>query len=171
VAEGRFREDLYYRLAVLPVEVPALRDRIDDLPLLIGHFLERARRLRGTRVEGVAPEALRRLADHAWPGNVRELESLIERLALLVGEGEIDVPDLPESIRPESPIRSFAPRLPASGLDFNDVVTRFENDLIAQALEQTHWNKNRAAQLLGLNRTTLIEKIKKRGLKPSVPPR
>ncbi|MBK7947751.1 MAG: sigma-54-dependent Fis family transcriptional regulator [Deltaproteobacteria bacterium] len=166
IAEGRFREDLFYRLNVLPIEVPPLRERIEDLPLLVHHFLDHAQKERGSRVTGFSDDALQRLMDHDWPGNVRELENLIERLTVLVGEGEIDVPDLPDSIRAEPALRTWAPRVPSTGLDFNDVVTRFENDLIQQALEQTGWNKNRAAQRLRLNRTTLLEKIKKRGLVP-----
>ena len=167
IEQGRFREDLYYRLNVLPIEVPALRDRIDDLPLLIHHFLDLARQERGSRIEGVSDEAMQRLMDYHWPGNVRELENLTERLTVLVGVGEIDVEDLPDHIRAEPTLQPWAPRIPSTGIDFNAVVGRFESDLIEQALEHTHWNKNRAAGLLGLNRTTLIEKIKKRGITPA----
>lgn len=167
IEQGRFREDLYYRLNVLPIEVPALRDRIDDLPLLIHHFLDLARQERGSRIEGVSDEAMQRLMDYHWPGNVRELENLTERLTVLVDVGEIDVEDLPDHIRAEPTLQPWAPRIPSTGIDFNAVVGRFESDLIEQALEHTHWNKNRAAGLLGLNRTTLIEKIKKRGITPA----
>ena len=109
--------------------------------------------------------ALDRVCEHAWPGNVRELENLIERLVILRGGGEIQVDELPPAFKqkPATP-RPDAPRIPSGGLAFNEVVDSFEADLILQALEQTHWNKNRAAQLLGLNRTTLIEKIKKKRL-------
>jgi DNA-binding NtrC family response regulator len=162
IAEKRFREDLFYRLNVLPIEVPPLRDRAEDLPLLIHHFLDLARQERNSRVQAVTDEAMQRLMDYDWPGNVRELENLTERLTVLVDEGEIDVDDLPAQVRAEPTTQAWAPRLPSTGLDFNAVVGRFETDLIEQALEHTHWNKNRAAQLLGLNRTTLIEKIKKR---------
>ena len=167
IRERRFREDLYYRLNVLPIEVPALRERSEDIPLLVHHFLDVARLERGSRVEGVADEAIQRLIDYDWPGNVRELENLMERLTVLVGEGEIEVEDLPSHIRAEPGPQAWAPRIPSTGLDWNSVVGRFESDLIEQALELTHWNKNRAAQLLGLNRTTLIEKIKKRGITPN----
>ncbi len=166
IEQRRFREDLFYRLNVLPIEVPALRERIDDLPLLIHHFLDLARQERGCRVQAVTDDAIQRLMDYPWPGNVRELENLIERLTVLVGEGEIGVEDLPPHVRAEPMPQSWAPRVPSTGLDFNAVVGSVEADLIEQALEQTHWNKNRAAQLLGLNRTTLIEKIKKRGIVP-----
>ena len=164
IKQGRFREDLYYRLNVLPIEVPALRDRIEDLPLLIHHFLDLARQERNARIEGVSDEAMQRLMDYDWPGNVRELENLTERLTVLVGVGEIEIEDLPEHIRAEPITQPWAPRVPSTGIEFNTVVARFESDLIEQALEHTHWNKNRAAGLLGLNRTTLIEKIKKRGI-------
>jgi DNA-binding NtrC family response regulator len=158
----QFREDLYYRLNVLPIEVPSLRERVDDLPLLVHHFLDLARHERNSRVQAFTDEAMQRLMDYDWPGNVRELENLIERLTVLVEDGDIDVQELPAHIRAEPLAQGWAPRLPSTGLDFNSVVGRFETDLIEQALEHTHWNKNRAAQLLGLNRTTLIEKIKKR---------
>ena len=104
---------------------------------------------------------------HEWPGNVRELENLMERLVVLKGEGEIDVEDLPSHLQ-EARGRPLpaAPAIPEAGLSFHDVVGQFEADLIAQALEKTHWNKNQAAQLLHMNRTTLLEKIKKKGLQP-----
>jgi DNA-binding NtrC family response regulator len=166
ILEGRFREDLFYRLNVLPVEVPALRDRIEDIPLLVHHFLDLARLERGSRIQGVSDEAMQQLMDYHWPGNVRELENVTERMTVLVGEGDIELEDLPAQIQAEPIIQQWVPRVPSSGLDFNAVVGQFEKELIQQALNHTHWNKNRAAGLLGLNRTTLIEKIKKRGLSP-----
>jgi DNA-binding NtrC family response regulator len=166
ILEGRFREDLFYRLNVLPIEVPALRDRIEDIPLLVHHFLDLARLERGSRIQGVSDEAMQQLMDYHWPGNVRELENVTERMTVLVGEGDIELEDLPAQIQAEPNIQQWAPRVPSSGLDFNAVVGQFESELIQQALDHTHWNKNQAAGLLGLNRTTLIEKIKKRGLSP-----
>jgi DNA-binding NtrC family response regulator len=150
----------------LPVEVPALRERIEDLPLLVHHFLDIARLERGSRIQGVTDEAMQRLMEYHWPGNVRELENLTERLTVLVSEGDIELEDLPAQVLVEPTIQTWAPRVPPSGLDFNAVVGRFESELIEQALDHTHWNKNRAAGLLGLNRTTLLEKIKKRGITP-----
>jgi DNA-binding NtrC family response regulator len=167
IREKRFREDLYYRLNVIPIEVPPLRERREDVPLLIRHFLDTLNAEKGRGVTGFEEQALERVLAHDWPGNVRELENLIERLVILRGEGEIRLEDLPppfNSVR--SPLRTDAPRIPSTGIPFNDVVDRFETDLILQALEQTHWNKQRAAQILGLNRTTLLEKIKKKGLEP-----
>ncbi len=166
IEEKRFREDLFYRLNVIPIQVPPLRERREDVPLLAHHFLERCAANLGASPCRLSEEALESLARHAWPGNVRELENLIERLVVMRGEGEIGVEHLPEELRrlPRSP--DGQPRVSEAGLSFNEVVDRFEADLILQALEQTHWNKNQAAQLLGLNRTTLIEKIKKKGLTP-----
>jgi len=166
IREKRFREDLYYRLNVIPIEIPSLRERREDIPLLVQHFLDAMNRekTRGAAIT-LSQAALDGICEHDWPGNVRELENLIERLVILRGEGEIEVEDLPPAFRQgPSTLRPGAPRIPAGGLAFNEVVDRFEADLILQALEQTHWNKNRAARLLGLNRTTLIEKIKKKRL-------
>jgi len=164
IREGRFREDLYYRLNVIPIEVPPLRQRPDDIPLLVQHFLDVMHQERGTRVDSISEEALALLCRHDWPGNVRELENLIERLSVLRGEGEIRIEDLPANLRGHKAAPLAAPSVPETGLDFREVVDRFESELIRQALEQTQGNKNRAAQLLGLNRTTLLEKIKKKGL-------
>ena len=165
-----FREDLYYRLNVIPIEVPPLRRRKEDIPLLLNHFLERLNQEKGRSVEGFTPAAIERLAEHDWPGNVRELENLVERLVVLRGRGVIDVGDLPPAYRraaegADLPVPTVGP----GGVPFNEVIDRIESNLILQALEQTHWNKNRAAQLLGLNRTTLIEKIKKKKLEPQPP--
>jgi len=164
IRERRFREDLYYRLNVIPIEVPPLRERREDIPLLVKHFLECASRDRTRPMPSLSAEVQERLLAHSWPGNVRELENVIERLVVLSGEGEIGVADLPASLGRAAPPSPAAPHLPPTGLNFRDVVEDFETHLIVQALEQTHWNKNRAAQLLGMNRTTLLEKIKKKGL-------
>jgi DNA-binding NtrC family response regulator len=164
IRESRFREDLYYRLNVIPIEVPPLRQRPDDVPLLAQHFLDVMHQERGTRVDSISEEAMALLCRHDWPGNVRELENLIERLSVLRGEGEIRPEDLPASLRSPSAPALAAPSIPESGVDFRDLVDHFESDLIRQALELTQGNKNRAAQLLNLNRTTLLEKMKKKGL-------
>ncbi len=165
IRERRFREDLYFRLNVIPIEVPPLRDRQEDIPLLAHHFLEIASREGGERVSGICPAAMERMCAYRWPGNVRELENLMLRLTVL-GEGEIGEKDLPAAFHQPSPPSVSPPRIPPAGLNFRDVVDDYEADLILQALQQTQWNKNRAARLLGLNRTTLLEKIKKKGLDP-----
>jgi DNA-binding NtrC family response regulator len=164
IRDRRFREDLFYRLNVIPVEVPPLRERPEDIPLLAQHFLEVASQAKVKRVDSISREAVELLCGYSWPGNVRELENLMERLVVLCSEGEIGVQDLPEPLRRQEPPTVSVPQLPPTGLSFRDVVDGFETDLILQALEQTHWNKNQAARLLGLNRTTLLEKIKKKGL-------
>jgi DNA-binding NtrC family response regulator len=164
IQESRFREDLYYRLNVIPIEVPPLRERREDIPLLARYFLDVMNHERDAKIDSIGKDAIERLCDYDWPGNVRELENLIERLTILRGEGEIRATDLPESFRTMGARELRVPQVSPSGIAFRDVVDRFEADLILQALDQTHWNKNKAAQLLGLNRTTLIEKIKKKGL-------
>jgi DNA-binding NtrC family response regulator len=169
IREKRFREDLYFRLNVIPIETPPLRERREDVPLLVHHFLDRLNldRLSRGRAKpiGVTDAALERLTLHDWPGNVRELENLIERLVILKGEGDLDVDDLPRALREGPAEPAFrAPTVPTNGLSFNDTVRRLETELIRQALELTHGNKNRAAQMIQLNRTTLIEKMKKLGL-------
>jgi DNA-binding NtrC family response regulator len=164
IRERRFREDLFYRLNVIPIEAPPLRQRREDIPLLVRHFLERSSRARGRAPAGIANEALELLCTHDWPGNVRELENLIERLVTLGDEREIAAADLPANLRRASAPVLGALRVPATGLSFRDVVEEVEEQLIREALEHTHGNKNRAAQLLGLNRTTLLEKIKRRAL-------
>jgi transcriptional regulator with GAF, ATPase, and Fis domain len=164
IRESRFREDLYYRLNVIPIEVPPLRDRYEDIPLLAQYFLDVMNHERGAKIDSIAEDAIQRMCAYDWPGNVRELENLIERLTVLRGEGEIRVADLPEAFHECGAPELHVPQVSSSGIAYREVVDRFETDLILQALERTHWNKNKAAQLLGLNRTTLIEKIKKKGL-------
>lgn len=177
VKEGRFREDLYYRLNVIPIHIPPLRERKNDIPLLFHYFMDIFNEGKKEKLTGVTPEAMNLLLDYSWPGNIRELENLVERLAILKGNGLIDVQDLPDKYRGTttslthgagaSPFLSTSPELTPDGLDFNSAVDAFENALILRALEKTGWNRNQAALLLRLNRTTLVEKIKKKGLAPS----
>lgn len=170
IAAGSFRADLYYRLNVIPIEIPPLRSRREDIPLLVDHFVEKLARERGLRVESVTPGTMKRLCEYPWPGNIRELENLISRLAILSSHGVICEGDLPEAIRcakpapGDGPIPPFPPS--EENLCFRDVVDRFESELILRALEQTSWNKTRAAQVLGVNRTTLLEMIQRKGLSP-----
>mgnify|MGYP000894230534 CR=1 FL=1 len=244
---GRFREDLYYRLNVIPVHIPRLRDRAEDVQLLVEHFVRRFNAEKSRRVTGVTRAALRALVAYEWPGNVREVENLVERMVILKSSGMIDVLDFPEKFRRRSLseieyddlmnsrkvahqsaaqipfnetgfeeetgeedmkisgttftkgvieqnanqarpnanpagteslaggplsidqiLQLMAERFgfPNEGLDFNSVVDQFENILILHALERTGWNRNRAAGLLRLNRTTLVEKLKKKQLVP-----
>lgn len=259
VKKGGFREDLFYRLNVIPVHIPSLRERPEDIELLVTHFVRRFNHEKSRNVTGVTRASLRALAAYAWPGNIRELENLMERMVILKSSGMIDVLDFPEKYRrltlseieyedlmrgatrietpsqviqsqkqvssvretqmsikqgEEHNMRPFGftnstiqsnigegqssvPAqgassgemitiegqgnlnieqilhfmadnfvFPNEGLDFNSVVDQFENILILMALERTGWNRNRAAQLLRLNRTTLVEKLKKKQLTP-----
>jgi DNA-binding NtrC family response regulator len=165
VAEGKFREDLYYRLNVIPVKLPPLRDRKEDIPLLVQHFLDRfCRELNPPRpVMTVSQQAMRRLMAYGWPGNVRQLENALERgVALSAGRTQIELADLPPDVQElgETPT-SGAFALPEDGIDFQEYVGSVERELIRQSLERTGGNKGRAAQLLNLKRTTLVEKLKR----------
>ncbi len=167
VTARRFREDLYYRLNVIHVDLPALRNRIGDVEVLAHHFLATcAARAGRNDVVSFAPDALAALAAHPWPGNVRSLENTIERAVLLCAGPLVTVSDLPERIRRITDVNPAANQaaLPDSGIDLRAAVEEYENRLIVQALERTGRNKNRAAQLLGLNRTTLVEMLKRKGL-------
>jgi DNA-binding NtrC family response regulator len=162
VAKNQFREDLFYRLNVIPIHIPPLRERRSDLPLLMAHFIERFNAEKKRHLEGITPEALGILQRYSWPGNVRELENLIERIAILKGSGVITPHDLPEKLT-QSFINGPVPDvdIPNSGLDFDDAVQAFEKQLLTKALERTRGVKSKAAELLHMNRTTLVEKVKK----------
>ena len=160
---GTFREDLYYRLNVIHLTVPALRERQEDVPILVHHFLARAKEKLGrTNVGGVSRAAAQLLAEYHWPGNVRELENTIERAVLLCNTDQIEPRDLPQRVLGLGTEKRIAARLPDSGIDLRNAVETFENQLIRQALERTAWNKKQAANLLGLNRTTLVEMLKRK---------
>lgn len=168
VAAGKFREDLFYRLNVIPVSLPALRERKSDIALLFAHFMDHFNKTKTRKLTGVSVEAMASLMNYGWPGNIRELENLVERLAILKGSGQIEVADLPLKYKSQSQstLSENVFEMPDLGMDFNTAVDHFENQLILRALEKTGWNRNQAALLLRLNRTTLVEKIKKKGLRP-----
>jgi len=168
IEEKKFRMDLYYRLNVIQIQLPPLRDRVEDIPGLCEHFLNAFnQRLRGN-ITGFDEEAMDYLKGRSWPGNVRELENLIERLVILKGEGPIGLSDVKERCMDEGlDVSAQTVSLPSEGICFRTAVSRYENQLITQALQRTHGNKNKAADLLRLNRTTLVEKIKRRRLAPS----
>jgi DNA-binding NtrC family response regulator len=150
---------------VIPIVVPPLRERRDDIPLLAQHFLNIANEGRGDQGIGFPDEVMERLAGYDWPGNVRELENLVERLVTLCSGRGIVAGDLPTALQASNPPPPTAPQIPPQGLNFREVVDQFESDLILQALEITQGNKNRAAQLIRMNRTTMLEKMKKKGVK------
>jgi DNA-binding NtrC family response regulator len=173
VAEGSFREDLYYRLAVIPVHMPPLREHKDDVPLLVQHFLNKyGADLARDRDPGqplpalsISQEALRHMMSHSWPGNVRELENALERaVALTGGRRQIDVKDLPPSVLAAG--ASIAPidvAIPEEGFDLPGYIEKLEREVIGRALDKTGGNKGAAARLLNLKRTTLVEKLKRMG--------
>ncbi len=164
LAAGTFREDLYYRLSVIHLPVPALRNRREDIPALAEHFLEMAGERIGRPDVTISRAAVQLLVDWDWPGNVRELENAIERAAILCRSSVIEPHDLPARVRGLSTNRTISPELPDGGLELRAAVEAFENELIRQALERTGGNKNQAARLLGLNRTTLVEMLKRKRL-------
>lgn len=166
VADGKFREDLYYRLNVIPIEVPALRDHRSDIPSLVDGFIERHNKRIGRSVSRIDADVLECLEQHDWPGNVRELENAVERMVVLKGDGELKVSDLPESLRRASTriTGPVVPSVPAEGIKLRDAVEGFEANLIEQALVGANGNKAKAARLLNVSRTTLIEKIKRMNL-------
>lgn len=171
VKEGQFREDLFYRLNVIPIKIPSLRERRDDIVLLLEHFIKNFNRNKGIHITGIHPLAMEKLLNYSWPGNIRELENFIERISVLRKEGIIDLSDIPsyfEENQSHQLFHSLAMDIPESGIDFNTAIASYENQLIVNALNKTGWNRNQAAILLRLNRTTLVEKIKKKGLKPEV---
>ncbi|MBI2355128.1 MAG: sigma-54-dependent Fis family transcriptional regulator [Deltaproteobacteria bacterium] len=164
-----FREDLFYRLSVIPITIPPLRERREDIPLLIHSFLTRFNSDRRHAVKGFSRDALDTLCNYNWPGNVRELENLVERMVILKDNGFITPDDLPEKylsgrVLVQAPSLPTDDELPEDGICLNAAVDRFENNLILQALARTGGNKKEAASLLNLKRTTLIEKLKKKNL-------
>ena len=183
VAEGQFREDLFYRLNVIPVQLPPLRERKEDIPLLVQHFLakfeaerdagaaerttdgkEVAQAFRPAVALTVSQEAMRRLMAYQWPGNVRQLENAVERaVAFTAGRSQIDVGDLPTEVQQahETVVAASAVTLPEEGMDLDAFVADIERELIQRSLERTGGNKGQAARLLNLKRTTLVEKLKR----------
>lgn len=167
ITTGRFREDLYYRLNVIPIHMPPLRVRGDDILLLAEHFMQKFNQEKGATLEGMDEEARRIMMRYPWPGNVRELSNLMERLATLKRTGEATVEDLPSKMLSEGERLDRDLDIDASemeNLDFNALIEEYENRLLGMALKRCDWNKNRAAKFLSLNRTTLVEKLKKKGM-------
>lgn len=163
VAASKFREDLFYRLNVIPIHVPPLRERTGDIPLLVQHFLMQHCQKKEIPLKTVSSATLDVLLHYDWPGNVRELENVIERLVILVENDEIQVDDLPPRMRrhESSDVPSLM-EIGEEGVDLKKILDDLENHLILEALKKAGGVKNKAASLLGLNRTTLIEKLKKK---------
>jgi len=182
IKEGSFREDLFYRLNIIPINLPPLRERKTDIPLLADHFLKQFNRT--TIPKTISDEAMQFLVNYSWPGNIRELANFIERMVVLSIGSAITPRDLPEKvlgdtskekwqpleadeegnpaqILQQSLRQSFHVGIPEEGINLKKTVEEFEKELLLEALEKTGWVKNKAANLLGLNRTTLVEKLKK----------
>lgn len=166
VRKNQFREDLYYRLHVVPIYVPPLRERLEDLPLLINHFVNLYNKKLGRNVQGFSPAAIEVLSKYHWPGNVRELENLVEQMIVLYSKGVIDVEHLPDNFKQISKVSPFHLDSQWQGekIDLNQALSSLECEFIRQAIVRAGGNKSRAAELLGLKRTTLIEKLRKYNL-------
>jgi DNA-binding NtrC family response regulator len=196
VRNRTFREDLYYRLNVIPIHIPALRERKSDIPVLVEFFSERFNQEKRRSVRFDNQEVLDLFLRYDWPGNVRELENLIERLVVLCGDGQVTLKDLPPKLFERVELASSTPGaqgkfgfathamaqmgagalslsdglmfprfvLPDEGVDLREIISTFENDILIQALSRTRGNKNKASELLKMNRTTLVEKLKKKNL-------
>jgi DNA-binding NtrC family response regulator len=168
--EGTFREDLFYRISVLPVHLPALRERPMDIPLLADHFIRIENEAQQTSIVGLAPEARTLLRRYFWPGNVRELQNIIQRVCILKRNGLIQRDDLPEVLSEiPAPPPLVGLDVPSEGMDMPDTLDRLEARLLIIALRKSNGNKARAARLLGLNRTTFVEKLKRKRIEMNTP--
>ena len=170
IAEGRFREDLYYRLSVIPLQLPSLRERREDIPLLARHFLERFRKSMEKPIEGISPEAMRQLEAYDWPGNVRELENTMERAVALETSNEISLRVLPDRIAGYSntPGLSSGPgaaaTFPEGGVDFEKEIADTERRYLLAALEKSGGVRTRASELLKITYRSFRHYAKKHGL-------
>jgi transcriptional regulator with GAF, ATPase, and Fis domain len=163
VKERTFREDLFYRLNVVPIAAPPLRERLEDIPLLAHHFIGKVCRHEDIPARRLSPESIERLRSYHWPGNVRQLENVVEMAVALSGEREILYPsdfNIPAPERPVAAASGGAIAVPDAGLDFEQTVGRIEKQIIEDALKKSGGNKTAAAEMLGLKRTTLTAKLK-----------
>jgi sigma-54 specific flagellar transcriptional regulator A len=181
IKTGKFREDLFYRLNVFPIEMPPLRERIEDVPLLVNELIARMEHEKRGSVR-FTPSAMIALCQYRWPGNVRELSNLLERLVIMYPYGVVDVSDMPDKFRPTGAAKDSIPmvdleqrlmppepyqmpaRLPREGLDLKEHISTLECSLIKQALDEAGGVVAHAAKRLKMRRTTLVEKLRKYGL-------
>jgi DNA-binding NtrC family response regulator len=170
VKDGQFREDLYYRLNVIPITLPPLRDRREDIPLLARHFVQKSCRNNNLPPRSLTQDTLRALMNFSWPGNIRQLENAIEHAVAMTGaEKELRPSTLPEEIsQPTSSLFLPTVSIPDEGINFTSVVSQLERELILKCLEKTGGNKRQAARLLNLSRTTLIDKLHRLNLSDDV---
>ena len=164
VDDGRFREDLYYRLNVIAIQLPPLRQRKEDIPALVSHFVEKYAKENAKPVEGVTPEVMQALMDYDWPGNVRELENVIERGVVLTVNGQIGRELIPDHVKSTPSFHIPQVAVPPEGISLRDVISGFERRLIESTLESTGGVQKDAARLLGLKPTTLNEMIKRHSI-------
>lgn len=166
IKDHTFREDLYYRLNVIPIWMAPLRKRKNDIPLLVNHFINKLSVHKKMGCKTLSRDSVMALARYHWPGNIRELENLLERLFVMVEGDSIETSDLPTHILEyRNEYQKDNPLFLENNFDFNQAVEDFQKNMIIQALQQTNWVKSKAAHLLKMNRTTLVEKIKKMNLK------
>jgi len=170
ISKGHFREDLFYRINVIPLELPPLRKRGEDILLLADHFIQHFNTEKKSSISGMTGQTKQVMLDYRWPGNIRELRNIMERVATLKRSGQIDIQDLPSRMLDQT--RRIQQNLHLDinredHIDLKGMVDEFENTLIVSALNRFSWNKNKTAIFLSLNRTTLVEKIKKKGLQPT----
>ena len=168
VNAGRFREDLYYRLNVISIELPRLTERKEDVPLLAAHFLRVYAAENDRQVSGFSPRAMDLLTDYSWPGNVRELQNAVERAVVLCRGSVIEAEELPPSVRGSQLAPRAAAELPPEGLDFRRAVAEFQMELIRAALQKSGGVQRKAARLLGLSPTTFNEMVHRLGLQGEV---
>lgn len=162
VAEGRFRQDLFYRINVINIELPPLRSRLSDIPLLAKHFLDEVCEESGRKVKGFSEEAMTALQRYRWPGNVRELQNVVERAVLLGKDEMVQVHDLPSQLAAEAPISAHCD----PGRNLKQALSSPEKQIILEVLERNRWNRQATSEELGINRTTLYKKMKRLGLEP-----
>jgi len=189
IADGKFREDLFYRLNVIPIQIPPLRERKSDIPLLVQHYLKYFNEQKGKSIESISDAAMEILCNYQWPGNIRELANFMERMVVLSTDKSLTPRDLPDKVLNDVPKETWEPLvqaesnetpaefmrksrnqahyigMPEEGVNLKQMVEEFEKELIIEALEKTNGVKNQAATLLGLNRTTLVEKLKKMNIR------
>ena len=176
ITKGEFREDLYYRINVINISVPPLRDRLEDIPLLVDYFIEKNHKETGLAKKKVSKKLLAKLMEHNWPGNIRELENEIERLIVLTGDSDTIEPELLSeriSSSTGSPVSSEAKKTLLSKYNgrLKDAIELLERDLISEGLKNSNWNKSRLAKVLGISRASLISKVEKYGLDKRRAPR
>ena len=164
VEQGRFREDLYYRLNVINIELPPLRDRKEDIALLAAHFLKLYAEENERDVTGFSPQAMDAFSDYSWPGNVRELQNAVERAVVLCRADTIEVDELPQALRGSSSAAFPTEELPPEGVDFREAVAAYQSHIIREALRRSGGVQRRAARMLKLSPTTLNEMVHRLGI-------